>query len=212
MSLITDFHDLFTKTYPSLSVGKLQAQLELVQNDRRYIQIRLETLRCECEQDSCPLVTFEHKDGRCKVRYQNIDVEHMCEKCQKTFGDFPSHWIGAGYSRYDHYHPRLLLETANYQERLLERAIVSKQEDYMSLSNEELETVKQEIYDESRYLRRSETDFQWRNEDVPQGLLDAIDRNDEKMEAIDFEKKSRTLRGLPLNEDPSPDTFSLVRD
>lgn len=200
MSLITDFNYIFTNSYPSLSVKELQRQLELLEHDRSYIQMRLEHHRCECNLESCPTATLEHKDGRFKARFHPPSEETICEKCQKTLAEFPSHWIGAGYSYLDHYHPRLLLEEVYYKQGLLEKAIFCKEKNYQELSNDELITLIQDKYAYLRYLRCRENDFYCRSEEVPQGLLDAKDTTKEEIGALAFEEKSRILRNI-LSDD-----------
>lgn len=194
MSLITDFKYIFTESYPSSSPEELQLQLESLQNDMKYIVQRKNHLHCTCkqEEETTHISVLEHKDGRCKVRFQNILLEDMCERCQKTLADFPSYLIGAGISPLDHWHPRLLLETAQYQEGLLQKAIFCKQKNYIELSNDELKYLAIDTEEEGRYLRRQERKLS----PVPEGLLDAIDTNEEEIRALEFETKSRALRGL----------------
>ena len=96
--------------------------------------MRVEHHRCECHQESCSIVTLEHKDGRFKARFHPVSEETICEACQKTLAEFPSHWIGAGYSSLDHYHPRLLIEEVHYKQGLLQKAIFCKEKNYSIFS------------------------------------------------------------------------------
>ena len=51
-----------------------------------------------------------------------------------------------------------------------------------------------ETIEYSRYLRRSETNFDFSGDPVPHGLLATMSETDEEIKGLEFELKSRALR------------------
>lgn len=192
MSLTINFNYIYTQMYPTHSVEDMEDLLKDLHNDMNYIRMRCNNSSCRCEMEHYPVTTKQTKEGKFTVSFQ-ISHHKLCSHCQKSLEPFPEHYKGAGMSVIDHWHPRLLLIAAGHQEELMKKAIFCKQQKYAELSNEELQKLVKDTYDYSRYLERSETNFQWNDREVPSGLLDAISDIEKEMEALDFEVLSREL-------------------
>lgn len=196
MSLTIDFNYIFTQLYPTHSIEDMQDLLKELHNDMNYLKLRMGSSSCTCDLQHHPVSTSVSKRGKFKVSF-TIPHEELCGRCQKTLEPFPNHLKGAGISFIDHWNPRLLLLCAEHQQELLNKAIFCKQEEYENLNNEEIEKHVKETYDYSRYLRRTENDFA---SGAPSGLLDAIEKTEKEMEALEFEIQSRVLCGkMELN-------------
>ena len=185
----------YIKEYPSLSLEQLQKAYEIKKNDISYIQFRLERFNCSCLPEDPLILLHETDDGSLTAQFPRLS-RPSCSSCEKCFAPFPSHLVGAGYSWIDHYHPYLLLKMAEHAHECLEKAIFCKKEQYDLLTNEKLEELLKETFIYSRYLDKTQTDFLWSNEDSPEGLGSEMNTTEKEIEALEFEIKSRRLRGL----------------
>jgi 5-methylcytosine-specific restriction endonuclease McrA len=192
MSLLFKLQSFFQDEYPSLSLEGLQQNLESTSRDKQSIEFRIQYSKCTCAHDGALIHRDETPDGNLRI-YFSPSTTPSCSYCQQCFAPFPSHWIGAGYSEMDHYHPRLLLNKVEYIIELLEKAIFCKQKQYDSLTNEELRELANETYAYRRYLEKAQTGFHWNDENTPSGLLDEINETEKDIEAIEFEFKARKL-------------------
>ena len=84
-----------------------------------------------------------------------------------------------------------LLKSGEWKSDMIRAAILVKQNGYDKLTDMELLAEVESAHKYRKYLQRSETDFDWRGEEVPQGLLDAVSENDDICDALDFEIERR---------------------
>lgn len=193
MSLTINFNYIYTQMYPTHSVEDMKDLLKDLHNDMNFLHLRCNSSSCRCEMEHYPVTTVETKEGKYKVSFQ-IPHDQLCSHCQKSLEPFPEHYRGAGMSFIDHWHPRLLLIAAGHQEELMKKAIFCKEKKYGDLSLDEIKKLTKDTWDYSRYLRRTETNFEWSDREVPSGLLNAMDDNEKELECLEFEVKSRELR------------------
>ncbi len=195
MRLKWEQESLFTEDYPSLTIEELQKILDNHSKEKLYLQFRMEHSKCCCENQDATICTDEDTDGTVRSFFYGGDSP-LCSYCEKCSAPFPSHWIGAGYSWIDHFHPRLLYYLVDHTTKLLEKAIFCKEKNYESLSQADLENLIRNTYAFSRSLNRTQTDFMWSNDETPSGLVSEIENTQKELEALEFELKSRSLRGL----------------
>lgn len=172
MSLKWDCKEFYTKDYPSLSLEILQKASEALAKDISYIQSRRENFKCSCLPDNVLILVEEDREGVLRAQFPRLlRTSIPCSSCEKCLAPFPSHLAAVGYCWMDHYDPRLLLKMSEYQHQRLKKAILAKQKDYPSLTNAELEELVKQFF-----AKTDEDIIRW--------------------EVIEFELKSRRLRGL----------------
>lgn len=193
-SITFAFEKFFTK-YPAYSVEKLQAKLEKLSKQKEFNAERLQTFECECNSLNKPMISKEFEDGTICIEHLIEDEISYCEACNACFAQYNFEEEGFAPSSYKTGHPLFLQYSINYKQKLIQMLLFCKEKKYDALSNEEFNQTLNETYWYSRYLRRSERNFYWDDKDVPQGLLDTMDENEKEMEALQFERKSRILRG-----------------
>lgn len=99
-----------------------------------------------------------------------------------------------------------LLKSGEWKKSMIQAAILVKKNGYDKLTDMELLAEAESAHNYRKYLRRSETDFDWRGEEVPQGLLDAVSENDDLCDALDFEIKRRKQTDDKQKETEKTDT------
>ena len=195
MSLTTSLRSIFVEEYPSSSPELLQATLENVCKEKDYLSFRKDHFRCECNLDSSALISRIETDGTLKVWFDTFVSTDVCYRCKRSLDPFPNHWIGAGYSELDHYHPQLLLLSKEHSIHLLEQALFCKENKYDTLSNEDFESLVKTTYTYFRHLKKTESDCLFEDVPIPANLSQEIEKTEEEIEALEFEAKSRLLRG-----------------
>lgn len=194
-SITFAFQKFFTK-YPDYSVEKLQAKLEKLSKQKEFNDQRLKTFDCKCNSFHTPIIVKKLKDGSISLEQLMQEEDEYCEACYTCFAEYSSEEEGFMPCSYKNGHPLFVQYTIEYKQKLIQTLLFCKEKNYSALSNEEFTQTENETYDYSRYLRRSETNFHWSGDDTPQGLLDTIDENEKEMKALQYERKSRILRGL----------------
>lgn len=165
-------HSFYTEVYPTSSVEELQDYLKKRENDRIEFQTSSPGVRCPF--DCCAMIFTTQTPTEIIVKYDTL-----CKQCSDTI-DIDSD-------------PFLKICALDKFLGLIQSAILSKQKGYDKLSMEELLNEANDLYDYARYMRRCETDFDWRGDAVPQGLLNSISENDEEQKALEFELAYRRL-------------------
>lgn len=193
MSLTTNFTTIFTEVYPSHSLEELESLVHSLCRDMDYLKVRSKSSCCTCELLDYPVSSSLGIDGEFKVAF-TMPLQELCSYCQTKLEPFPEHYKGAGICPLDHWHPYLLTILAEEKKAFLETAIFCKKKKYEVLSDEELDTLMKETIEYSRYLRRSETNFEFSGDPVPRGLLNTMSETDEEIKGLEFELKSRALR------------------
>ena len=70
---------------------------------------------------------------------------------------------------------------------LVDVAIHTKEEKYDREPLQELQTILEDCYSYGRYMERCETNFIWRNDEVPSGLSESMSKNEADIRALEFE-------------------------
>ena len=84
-----------------------------------------------------------------------------------------------------------LLKAGDLKNEMLRLEYIVKKNGYDKLTDMELLAEAESVYQYGRYLRRTDNDFTWRGEEVPQGLLHAISENEDLHDALNFEIERR---------------------
>ncbi len=122
-------------------------------------------------------------EGHCISSFKNIYRERLCSSCLATTEDFPVAMKAAGMAPTDHWHPQLMLGVGMYIKKILEDAIFCKQNDYASLS---LDNIQREV----TKIRDSLADYEMGNITHD----DDIENKERMLSALEFELKARALK------------------
>ena len=104
--------------------------------------------------------------------------------------------------------PILLEHMTSLYIDMVNKTIVCKENKYDKLTDEELNNLLNERFKYTKYLSKCETNFLWSNEDTPSGLVNEIQENEERINALEFEQQFREIKKKYENKTPlvQPDT------
>lgn len=189
MNPIFNIQHLF-ENCSALTMESLEKQLAILSIQKRYVEMRKDSHICSCQLSDTDIRICESiPNSTLKSEFREFPGE-ICASCEKTLKPMKTDWIGAGYSMYDHYHPRLLLYAIAFIVKITDLSLLSVKYGYHTLSNDKLLEEYEENKRYAQYLRRSEDAF---DDVIPEGLGEEIHKNEEYAEVIEFEMTKRGI-------------------
>lgn len=192
MTLTTDCTFIFVDFYAYKSVEDIEQLLEEEKQNIQHLIERFKNMPCQCPVKKLLRIQVDSK-GECLSSFKNIHNDRLCATCQQSLEDFPVHMRAAGMAPTDHWHPQLMLGVAHYIKNILEDAIFCKNMNYSSLSLEEIRSEAIQVRDS---LEDLEMEKIMHDNDDNEELLNEIEFKKQILSGLEFELKSRALRGL----------------
>jgi hypothetical protein len=87
--------------------------------------------------------------------------------------------------------PELAIPILHEYLHLINCAIYAKKHEFHTLTDDELQTLIVDNYQEGRYMSRCETSFLSSDDGFPSGFGDRLAENEEECDALDFEHDRR---------------------
>jgi hypothetical protein len=145
----------------------------------RMKSIQIGNTDCSCRTITATSIRCEGNDVCICAEYP----DDLCETCYALYEELTLTLYGVD--------PELAIPILHEYLHLINCAIYAKKHEFHILTDDELQTLIYDNYQEGSYLNRCETSFLWSDEGFPSGFGNRLAENEEECDALDFEHDRR---------------------